>query len=272
MTAAGLDLDAYLRRIGYEGDRRPTLDTLGEIVLRHVRSIAFENIDPFLRRPVRLDVPSLQSKLVSAGRGGYCFEHNSLLTHALDSLGYRTTGLVASVLWGRTPGPPPAPSHMLVRVDLAEGPFVVDVGFGGLTPTGPLRLEPGVEQATPHEPFRLTADGDDFLMQAKVGDSWQTLYRFGLEPQPLRVYEAANHRISTSLGSHFVTGLMASRPATEGRRYALRGRELTVHRVGEKSVHRVADTPGDLLAALEDDFHIALSGVPELEVALVRLW
>ena len=109
-------------------------------------------------------------------------------------------------------------------------------------------------------------------MQVKVGDAWRTLYRFGLEPQPLRVYEAANHRISTSLGSHFVTGLMASRPATEGRRYALRGRELTVHRVGEVSERRVAGTPADLLAALEDDFLIDLSGVPELEVALVRLW
>ena len=104
-ASAGLDLDAYLRRIGYQGDRRPTLDTLGEIVLGHVRSIAFENIDPFLRRPVRLDVASLQSKLVSAGRGGYCFEHNNLLTHALGALGYRTTGLVASVLWNRPPGP-----------------------------------------------------------------------------------------------------------------------------------------------------------------------
>ncbi len=272
MTAVGFDLDAYLRRIAYEGDRRPTLDTLGEIVLGHVRSIAFENIDPFLRRPVRLDVSSLQSKLVVGRRGGYCFEHNNLLTHALDALGYRTTGLVASVLWNRSPGPPPAPSHMLVRVDLADGPFVVDVGFGGLTPTGPLRLEPGGEQTTPHEPFRLSADGDEFLMQAQVGDSWQTLYRFGLEPQPLRVYEAANRRISTSLGSHFVTGLMASRPATEGRRFALRGRELTVHRVGAESERRVAGTPGDLLAALEGDFLIDLSGVPELEVALVRLW
>ena len=161
---------------------------------------------------------------------------------------------------------------MLVRVDLPEGAHVVDVGFGGLTPTGPLRLEAGLEQSTPHEAFRLTADGDEFLMQVRVGDAWQTLYRFGLEPQPLRVYDAANRRISTSLGSHFVTGLMASRPASEGRRFALRGRELTIHRVGEESERRVAGTPADLLAALEDDFLIDLSGVPELEVALVRLW
>jgi N-hydroxyarylamine O-acetyltransferase len=221
---------------------------------------------------VRLDVASLQSKLVSGGRGGYCFEHNNLLAHALGALGFRTEGLVASVLWNQPQGPPPAPSHMLVRVDLPEGPYVVDVGFGGLTPTGPLRLEPAVEQATPHEPFRLAADGGNFLMQAKVGDDWRTLYRFGLEPQTLAVYEAANRRISTSIGSHFVTGLMASRPATEGRRYALRGRELTVHRVGAESVRTVAETPGQLLAALEDDFLIDLSGVPELEVALVRLW
>ncbi len=277
-AAPAFDLDAYLARLGYDGDRRPTLVTLAEIVLRHSRSIAFENIDPFLRRPVRLDMASLEAKLVAGGRGGYCFEHNTLLAHALGALGYRTAGLVASVLWNRPPGPPPAPSHMLVRValaegpDVAEGPYVADVGFGGLTPTGPLRLQPGVEQATPHEPFRLTADGGDFLVQAKVADDWRTLYRFGLEPQTLAVYEAANRRISTSVGSHFVTGLMASRPATDGRRYALRGRELTVHQIGAESVRRVVQTPGELLGVLEDDFLIDLSGVPELKPALVRLW
>jgi N-hydroxyarylamine O-acetyltransferase len=275
--ASNVDVDAYMARIGYRGDLRPTLATLAEVVLGHTLSIAFENIDPFLRRPVRLDAASLQSKLVAGGRGGYCFEHNALLRLVLDALGYRTAGLVASVLWNRPPGPPPAPSHMLMRVDgLADTAFVVDVGFGGTTPTAPLRIEPGLEQETPHEPFRLTADadgdGDDLRMEAKVGERWQPLYRFGLEPQPPAVYEAANHRISTSLGSHFVTGLMASRPAPGRRRYALRGRELTVHQVGAESVRRLAASPGDILRALEEDFLVDLSGVPELVAALVRLW
>ena len=78
------DLDAYFARIGYQGDRAPSLETLAGIHLRHAITIPFENLDPFLRRPVHLDVQSLQEKLVRGGRGGYCFEQNLLLSHALN--------------------------------------------------------------------------------------------------------------------------------------------------------------------------------------------
>ncbi len=132
---AAFDLKAYLRRIGGVDCRAPDLGTLRAIVARHARAIPFENLDPFLRRPVRLDTASLTSKLVHGGRGGYCFEQNLLLTHALDAFGYPTTGLAARVLWNRPADAPlPARGHMLVGVDLEEGPHVVDVGFRGTDP------------------------------------------------------------------------------------------------------------------------------------------
>ena len=74
-----LDLDAYLKRIGYTGDGRPTLATLQAIHLRHATAIPFENLTPLLHQPVRLDLASLQHKLIQSGRGGYCFEQNLLL-------------------------------------------------------------------------------------------------------------------------------------------------------------------------------------------------
>jgi hypothetical protein len=40
MTAA-IDLDAYHRRIGYTGERAPTLETLCALVVRHIESIPF---------------------------------------------------------------------------------------------------------------------------------------------------------------------------------------------------------------------------------------
>jgi N-hydroxyarylamine O-acetyltransferase len=53
------DLDAYFERIRYLGGRAPTLDTLTAIHARHTEAIAFENLDPLMRRPVHLDVESL---------------------------------------------------------------------------------------------------------------------------------------------------------------------------------------------------------------------
>jgi len=266
------DLDAYLGRIGHHGGRRADLATLRSIVAAHAEAIAFENLDPFLGRPVRLDPASLQAKLVHGGRGGYCFEQNLLLTDALRALGYRTTGWAARVLWGRPAGGPlPARTHMLVRVDLDEGPHVVDVGFGGLTLTGVLRLEAHTEQATPHEPFRLVPEHGEFLMQARVAGEWRTLYRFGTTGQLRADYDVTSWYLSNHPLSHFVTGLMVARPAAD-RRYALDGRELAVHHLGGGTERRSLRSPREVMAVLEDDFLLDLSGLAGLEVALGRLF
>ena len=93
MTTA-IDIGAYLRRIGYRaGECRAALDTLRDIHVRHAQTIAFENLNPLLKWPVRLDAPSLEQKLVRAGRGGYCFEQNLLLGHVLSGVGFKVTGL-----------------------------------------------------------------------------------------------------------------------------------------------------------------------------------
>jgi arylamine N-acetyltransferase len=265
-------LEAYLARIDVPHARQPDLDTLRAIVAGHARTIAFENLNPFTGRDVLLDAESLTAKLVHGGRGGYCFEQNLLLRGALDALGYRTTGLAARVMWGRPPDAPFTPrGHMLLRVDLDEGPHLVDVGFGGLTLTGVLRLEPEVEQATPHEPFRLWPDGDYLQMQALVGGQWRPLYRFDLVEQFPVDYEVSNWYLSHNPASHFVTGLMAARPDTD-RRYALGGHTLTVHHLGGPSERRELESPSEIRAALEKHFHLDLTGLDDLDTALARLF
>src|SRR5689334_9048986 len=135
---AAIDLDAYFERIGYTGAGTPTLDTLRVILLRHTEAIAFENLDPLLRRRVRLDAASLERKLVRDGRGGYCFEHNLLLRHALEGIGFAVTGLAARVIWNAPEGALRPRTHMLLRVQVEGTPYLADVGFGGQTLTGPL--------------------------------------------------------------------------------------------------------------------------------------
>ena len=265
-------LSAYLDRIGVPDARTPDLPTLRRIVAAHAQSIAFENLDPYTGRDVHLDQDALAAKLVHGGRGGWCFEQNHLLRGALDALGYGTTGLAARVMWGRPADAPPAPrGHMLLRVDLPEGPHLVDVGFGGLTLTGVLALEPGVEQATPHEPFRLQPDGAGFVMQAGVAGDWRALYRFDLAEQLRADYDVANWYLGHHPASHFVTGVMAARPA-EGRRYTLGGTSFAVHHLDGHTEKRALDTPSAVRAVLEEHFLLDVSGLPDLETALARLF
>ncbi|HJV62964.1 MAG TPA: arylamine N-acetyltransferase [Albitalea sp.] len=255
-----IDLDAYLRRIGWNGALRPDLATLRSLAGAHAAAIPFENLSPLLGEPVPLDLPSLEDKLVRRGRGGYCFEHNQLFAEVLRAIGFTVSGLAARVLWNRPPDAVTARSHMLLRVELPDVPAVphlVDVGFGGLTLTGALRLEPDVEQATPHEPFRLLQHDGDWRMQARLRGQWQTLYRFDLQRQHAVDYEVANHFVSTHPQSQFVHRLMCARSAPL-QRLALLDRELTVHPRQGESERRTLSTMEELCAVLERDFLVTL--------------
>ena len=90
-----LDLDSYLRRIGYAGPLAPSADVLEALHRAHATHIPFENLDILLGKPISLALPDIQAKLVTARRGGYCFEHNSLLGAALGQVGFRVTPLAA---------------------------------------------------------------------------------------------------------------------------------------------------------------------------------
>lgn len=268
---AGLDLEGYFRRIGYSGPRTANLDTLKALVLHHVETIPFENLNPFLRWPVQLDLESLQQKLVCDGRGGYCFEQNSLFSQVLQALGFQVTQLAARVMWNAPEGAIRPRSHMLLRLDLEEKPYIVDVGFGGSTPTGVLRLEPEVEQATPHESFRFITIGKEiFMMQAKIREEWQSLYRFDLQEQYLVDYEVSNWYISNHPDSHFIKNLIAARPE-RGRRYTLYNNELTVHHLAGETERRTLNSAAEVRATLEEIFRVILPEAPELDAALQRL-
>jgi hypothetical protein len=67
MTASSFDQQAWLDRIGYNGSRDPTLDTLHQLIFAHSQAIAYESLDIMLGRPPRLDLASLQRKMISAG-------------------------------------------------------------------------------------------------------------------------------------------------------------------------------------------------------------
>jgi N-hydroxyarylamine O-acetyltransferase len=267
---AALDLEAYLARIGCGGSMAPSLETLHTLALAHPAAIPFENLDPLLGRPVPLDIPSLQRKLLDDRRGGWCFEHNVLLGTVLAAIGFRVTGLAARVMWNLPAGVTPARSHMVLRIDLDGQPFIVDAGFGGLTLTAPLRLQAGIEQTTPHERFRLVAAADVFIVEARVRDDWKALYRFDLQPQALADYDVSNWYLCTNPRSHFLTTLVAARVQAD-RRYALRNTEFAVHHADGYTDRRVLLTARDLRVSLEGMFGINVPASPEADAIFDRI-
>jgi N-hydroxyarylamine O-acetyltransferase len=252
--AEAFDLDAYLARIGYAGRREPTLEVLRSVHALHPASIPFENLDPLLGRPVRLDLASLQAKLVGQRRGGYCFEQNAVFRAALQAMGFSVTGLGARVRWMSPPDGPDGPrSHMLLRVDLAEGPYLADIGFGGHLFAAPIRLEPDLEQATPASTLRLVASGPALTLQADLPGGWRDVYRFTQEAQLPADYEVSNWFTSTHPASLFRNHLLAERLTPE-RRISLFNTQVTERHADGRVVERVLDGPEALARALDEDF------------------
>ena len=254
-----IDLDAYFARVGYAGPREPTLELLTQLQRLHPGAIPFESLDPFLGRPVRLDPASLEAKLVRGGRGGYCFEQNGVFWRVLVALGFDVTPLSARVRWMLPEDAPPTPlSHMLLKVETDEGPHLSDVGFGGQSPTAPIRFEHGAEQATPHGVYRLVDRDGGHELQMRLADRWGALYRFNLEPRVQADYEVSNWFTSTHPNSRFTNGLIVSL-APEGRRMNLLGDGLTTYFADGRTQQRKLGSADELHEVLTGEFGMSIS-------------
>jgi N-hydroxyarylamine O-acetyltransferase len=236
-----IDLPAYFARIGHTGSAEPTLAVLRELHARHPAAIAFEGLDPFLGRPVSIEPDSIRDKLVHGRRGGYCHEQNALFHDVLAAIGFSVAALGARVLW-MTPGRKAPLTHRLTLVDLPEGRFVADVGFGGQTPTAPLRLEPGLEQVTPHGTYRLASDSEVFETQMRVGERWEPMYRFTLAAQSPADFQMANWFTSTHPHGRFVRNLVAARVVGDTRVNLLNASLSVRHPDGTVEHRTLADT------------------------------
>jgi N-hydroxyarylamine O-acetyltransferase len=163
-----VNVDAYLRRIGYEGARNLTFETLAALHRAHMLSVPFENLDIHLGRRLVLDREENFEKIVVRRRGGWCYELNGLFGLLLEQLGFAVTLLGARVVGERVGS---ELGHLMLRVDL-ERPWLADVGFGesSLVPL-PLGEEP--EQV-------IEADGlrREFTLQPRRLEEFEAMCEF----------------------------------------------------------------------------------------------
>ncbi|WP_274914265.1 arylamine N-acetyltransferase family protein [Streptomyces sp. WZ-12] len=252
-----LDLDAYLARIGYDGDRRPSLTTLRQLHAAHSAAIGFENLEIVLGRPIPLDLDSLQAKMVRQRRGGYCYEQNLLYAAALERLGFRVSGLGARIRMGEDKVR--AVTHALLRVELDGEDWITDVGFGGEALLAPLPLRDGVEERQGAWTFGLVHEKEtaSWVLRSRHEDGWFDLYSFGTERRFAADYAVFNHYISTHPRSPFTGKIVVQKPGL-AERLTLVGRELA--RVGADGSREAREvTPEEIPSLLASDFGITLS-------------
>ncbi|QEM69989.1 arylamine N-acetyltransferase [Geobacter sp. FeAm09] len=257
--------DRFLQRIGLTSLPAAPLERLRELHRAMVLRVPFENLAILEGCAISLEPADILAKVVERGRGGYCFELNSLFAWALETLGYSVERLLGRVWVNGAPAP--LPTHMAIRVTVAGTTYLCDAGFGGGTLREPLpwRLEQPFAQGS--DTFRLTAAANGETMLARLSDNgWRDLY--SLLPCTVRSqdYIPANHYTSTHPDSIFTQLPMAALNREDGR-VTLRGRTLRiVEGTGEREVP--LQTITGLVQALEDYFGLAGLDVAALEARL----
>ena len=254
-----IDLQAYARRIDFEGQLTPTRETLVQLVERHAATIAFENVDVLAGRVPRLGPAALQHKLVRQRRGGYCYEQNGLFLAVLRQVGFEAHRLEARVRAGVPADVVTARTHLALRVMLDGEAWLADVGFGGLAPTAPLNLASREMQHDSVSGYRLVDVEGGLLLQIDSREGWSDCYRLEPgEPSPIDC-EAGNWFVATHPTALLGKNLLVGR-CLPGERRRLFNRKLTVWRANAgPPAERVLETRAEMAEVLADAFDLEIS-------------
>ncbi|MFJ7591195.1 arylamine N-acetyltransferase [Streptomyces sp. NPDC097617] len=251
-------IDAYLRRIGAGWPGSASAAALRDLHLRHLRTVPFESLSIHLGEEIVLEADALLDKLLTGGRGGFCYELNGAFALLLGALGYRVELLQARV-YAAGGGQGVPYDHLALRVESEDGrPWLVDVGFGDHSHF-PLALDERGEQPDPGGVFRIAvADGPEGDLDVLQDGAAQ--YRLETRPRILPDFVTGAWWHSTSPVSGFTRKPVCSM-LTEGGRTTLSDRVLTVTTAGKRTERPLADD-AEVLAAYRDHFGIDLPRVP----------
>ena len=125
-----IDVERYLRRIGYDEPSLVSLDYLKKLHKHHLLTIPFENLDIHWQNEIILDIDRIYNKVVLDKRGGFCYELNGLFYTLLLNLGFDCHLISCRVF--KDGEESDDLDHMAIIVTIEGNRYLTDVGFGEL--------------------------------------------------------------------------------------------------------------------------------------------
>lgn len=251
-------LAAYLNRVGIKAPRRPTLHALRRVHRAHIDAMPYENLDVQLGRPIRLDTDSLFAKLVEGGRGGYCYENNGVLAHALEAMGFDVRRVLGGVR-RELDGDDAWWNHMPLVVRFGNGSeYLADAGIGtGFRDPLPIRSGNYRVGAFNYSLWSLGSDEWRCAIDPRVAN---LTFDFALPARRAEEFAARCTELATSPESPFVKTLTVQN-ASESEMRVLRARTLTVFdpELPEGKTVRVLTDLADFAALLRGRFNLTLA-------------
>jgi len=227
----------YLARIRQPPPRDRSIEAVRRLHHAHRETFLFENLSIQTGGGVALAICDLERKFLDEGRGGYCFEHNTLFAAALAEIDVDSTTLLGRV----RRGPPHrwCRTHMVLRVPIDGGVWLADVGFGAMGLLDPIPLHDGATSAQGGFTYRLRRERELWVLSARDAAAEMDLYEFTEDPQTMWDVEVANHFTSTHPESIFRKTLTVQQ-TRGGVRTMLRNETLARYRDGVMSEEPVA--------------------------------
>jgi N-hydroxyarylamine O-acetyltransferase len=189
-------LTDYLQRIAYTGEVKLDYATLKQLMICHLQSVPFENLDVLAGKPISLDPQTIVDKIVYRRRGGYCYEVNGVFAMALDSIGfpYRIVACRPMFYPVRRPR-----THAALVVRVEGQDYLVDLGFGSYGIRQPMNLAVLDTPVTQdYDQYKLTiAEDGDYVLSSWVDGEWLKQHAFNLTPMEWLDFVPANWFNST---------------------------------------------------------------------------
>ncbi len=249
------DVEAYLGRIGIDKAERPALPFFRRLHRQHLYHVPFENLDIHWGREILLDLPKLYQKVVIGGRGGFCYELNSLFCTLLNKLGFPAYIISAQILRDDSTLTPEF-EHMAVLVEINREVWLADVGFGkGFL--SPIKISKGEAQVDFNKFFRIIRSEEHgwCLQESDDGQHFASRYFFTLKKRTLIEFIGRCQYQQQDPLSHFKKQKLITIPTPEGR-ITLTDRQLIVLKRGERMENHVLDE-GDFNNKLREYFGVS---------------
>ena len=244
-----MELQSYLDRVGFVGRVEPSLRCLTDLHRCQALTIAYENLDIQLGRYVDRDRERIFERIVSRGRGGWCYETHELFLWALETIGFDAR-MTAAAIHRREFGDMRLGNHTAILVQL-EQIYLADLGLGdGIREPIPLKEGTYTQGALS---FTLERLDDGYWRYHNHVFGYPTDFDFRDQPLDVALIEKYSQELQTSSDSIFVQNLVCQIMQPDSVT-CLTGRVLR-HKTADGTQKRLIDE-ADFAATLAEVFGI----------------
>ena len=248
-------VSAYLAKLHISSDISVELPSLNKLLFAQLTTIPFDSLDVWGAGACpSLLLDDIYEKIIEKGRGGYCFELNTLFRSLLNAVGFDAYQVAACIL--NPDGTPQPPAHNVILCIIAGVKYFLDVGYGGPVPYQALELREGLQ--------------DGFLLEKK--DDWWYVTRWtDKEHRPLTCFRDViasindliplNFWVSQKPDIHFRHMIHLSKRNADGSIYALDGKEFKIHSAEGTTVQPV-ETIEQVKKIMREYFHMDPNAAP----------